>query len=768
MSLVIVGSLALPLGSQAFDSKSEMNISAAEAFKTPTTKEQQKKECHSCSPAGNQLIYIPLIELPESKKGELVFNSRSPNAMEVTPVFYKRNGETVIADPVQIQSGEIRYVNIRDLLPERYRQQHNWGGFALSYYGTNREMWAQFRFLAVNGGGNVDEFFTVKDESRSSIYEAAWWMPEKSEALVVLGNIGDTETTATVTFGDGRSRTVTIAPHATESVKVNHPRMGAESVKINVTGPVGSVIPTGIITARDGSFNSVIRFYDPTKAKQGSLFANGLRVRGMTPHMILKNTTSSGLAVAPKFIPLAGKEGLLSLSPVVLGPNETTEVDLTPLVQASGTRKDLGVVSVEVTNETQPGSVIGSLFATNEQTGVSYDVPLRDSGPVRSMTGAYPWKIAEGFSTIAYLTNITGQETEFIAEINYDGGKFTLAPRKLAAGATAVFDLRKIRDAQMKDYAGKAVPASASMGQFRWAVRGVTDGKIVLIGRAEMVNLAENISTSYSCPMDCGPYYDVTVNYPSEIPQGLFGMGSSTETASWNYGYTMGPYSVAADWSVDNTNIVSFGPSSGNDMTINGTQVGEANVLAFIGWQEVYDWDGLNCVDLGYYAEQGGGPVQTVCAVPNNFHQVGSGTNNNGTLHFVYAWDSSTGNLADLSQCTIGEIVAYPGTSNPYVWPNPPMNRSSTNPTVINVAATGGTFNDDHQPPNSFVMPFQAASFSAVQAYRYQCACASGGNFVNLITGLNIARSVTQNSGQSTFRYTVTKSGSSATINPIQ
>ena len=85
-----------------------MPVPIEKALKAVSTREQLKKECHSCSPAGNQLIYIPLIDLPESPKGELVFNSRSPNAMEVTPVFYKRNGETVIADPIQIQSGEIR------------------------------------------------------------------------------------------------------------------------------------------------------------------------------------------------------------------------------------------------------------------------------------------------------------------------------------------------------------------------------------------------------------------------------------------------------------------------------------------------------------------------------------------------------------------------------------------------------------------------------------------------------------------------------------
>jgi len=234
-------------------------------------------ECARCGPSGNQAIYIPLIDLPEVQGSEIVFNSRSPQAMDVTPVFYKRNGETVIGDPVRVGSAEIRYVNIMELLPERRRKESNWGGFALTYDGFNREMWSQFRFIGVNGGSNVDEFFTVKDEARSANYQATWWTPEKSEAIVALGNITDKATSASVTFASGRLRKINLPPHATELVRDEHSnRGGAESVIIEVTGAPGSVIPTGIITAKDGSFNSVIRFYDPTRAKQSNLICQRL------------------------------------------------------------------------------------------------------------------------------------------------------------------------------------------------------------------------------------------------------------------------------------------------------------------------------------------------------------------------------------------------------------------------------------------------------------------------------------------------------------
>lgn len=574
-----------------------------------TRKEQKKTNntCTRCSPPGDQMIYIPLIDLPEAEGGEIVFNSRSPEAMDVTPVFYKRNGETVIADPVKIQSAEIRYVDIQNLLPARYRHEKNWGGFALSYYGANRQMWSQFRFLKVNGGSNVDEFFTVKDESRSSVYEAAWWMPNKGDAIVALGNITDAPTTATISFGSGYTRTVNLRAHGTELVEKNYRNEGTESVKIEVSGPAGSIVPTGIITTKDGSFNSVIRFYDPTKAKQPNLYANGFRVKGATPHMVLKNTTQNSIAVLPKIIPLSGN-GTLTLSQVSLNPSETREVDLSGLMRAAKSRNDLDIVSAEITNWAAPGSIIGSLYATNNRTNVSYDVPLRDSGPYRSMTGAYPWRMDGDYKSIAYVTNVTDEATEFVAELAYDGGKFTLGTRKILPRETVAFDLEEIRNSHVGDTAGHVVPSNVNHGQFKWAQRGATNGKIMLVGRIEMVSRAQNISSSYSCPMDCGPSYEATVDFPTDLFTGESGAGTVRETASWNYGYTMGPYPASATWSLDNS-IAEFDPSQASDTTITGVDPGTSNLVAHVGVWERYDWDGLNCVDVGPQTEEGGGPI---------------------------------------------------------------------------------------------------------------------------------------------------------------
>jgi hypothetical protein len=590
-------------------------ITAPQSDNLETRKKSRRRKCDACSQPTTQEIYIPLIDLPEARGGgELVFNSRSPEAVDVTPVFYRRNGTMVRGNPVRIESTEIRYVNIRELMPAPYRHEGDWGGLSLTYNGFNREMWSQFRFLEVNGGGNVDEFFTVKEESRSDLLEAVWWMPRQSEAIIALGNITDTDTSATVYFNDGRTRTVKLKPHETEVIRQNDQgNDAAASVRIEVTGAAGSIVPTGIITARDGSFNSVIRFYNPKGARQPHLFANGLRIADVTAHMILRNTSAASVTVQPEFIPVSGRftGDTLVLPQTNLRPNEVIELDLSALRAMATNNRALETVSVEIRNSGPAGSVIGSIYGINNRTGTSYDVPLRDSGPARSMTGSYPWKISDDFSTVVYVTNISDQEAQFITQINYPGGNLVFEPRKVGPGETAVFDLKKIRDEGSKDLAGKQLPANATQGQFKWAVRGMTNGKLVLIGRAEMVSSSQHISTSYSCNDPCPPYYGGDIN-PFPPPVVINGQATTAiwETAYYDTGYVVGPYSTWATWTNLYDPVVTFEPSNGHSITITGVETGGTTLHGFIAMQQDYGWDGLNCYEYGYYEEYADAPVE--------------------------------------------------------------------------------------------------------------------------------------------------------------
>lgn len=138
----------------------------------------------------------------------------------------------------------------------------------------------------------------------------------------------------------------------------------------------------------------------------------------------------------------------------------------------------------------------------------------------------------------------------------------------------------------------------------------------------------------------------------------------------------------------------------------------------------------------------------------------------NGVLRFTYAWGSSTGELAHLVQCQIGEIVTYPG-GNPYYPPSPPFsNAGRSNPTIISFTAETGLFADSHSALGGFVTPYSAASYTATQNYRYSCPCENGGQWVNLAGPIQIVRTVESVRG-SQWKYTITKSGASAAIYPL-
>ena len=577
--------------------------------KSSVTTSSKPRICIGCAAQSERSIYIPLTDIPEAGGRQIVFNSRSPHPIEVTPVFYTLDGTSITGAPMTVNPSEIRYLNLKALIPSEHRRRRDWGGLSLNYFGANREIWAQFRFLGINGGNNVDEFFVVTEEQRSAAQAAAWWTPPGSTSVIALGNITDGETSAVVRFANGDGENITLAPHATQLIRrprSNQSGPNAESVLITTTGAAGSIVPTGLIEAANHNSNSVIRFYDPSLAKQPNLYANGLELKNATTHLILNNTSPTAVVAIPKFIPKAGlSANPVSLSPVSLEPFQTVEVDLDTLIAAVNNRKDLETVSVEVDNNGVAGSLIGALYTIEKGTNLSSEIPLRDSGPARTMTGAYPWRNDEDYSTIVYLTNISDKPAEFAGQVNFAGGKLVLKPRRIAAGETAEIDLRKLRDEQQTDDLGEKIPAGVKLGQFSWAVYGTTGGRVALIGRAVMKSRSNRVVTSYSCSQHCPPNYGFWLD-----PTGIsLLVGDSGTFSAWGMmyydnGYTQGPYGAGAQWSMAPNDYASL-----DDVTFTGIAPGTAYADAFFGTFDQWTWDGLDCYWDGQVDYSSGGTI---------------------------------------------------------------------------------------------------------------------------------------------------------------
>src|SRR5205085_11928689 len=137
--------------------------------------------------------------------------------------------------------------------------------------------------------------------------------------------------------------------------------------------------------------------------------------------------------------------------------------------------------------------------------------------------------------------------------------KYVLGVRKLAAGETAAFDMQQMIADQKPDDGNRQLPKSLQLGQFKWQVHGVTRGKIVLIGRAEMVSRSQRISTSYSCAENCIAAYWGGINPTSMIAAvGSTDTMSAWEEAQYSSGSTLGPYGANGTWSSNNTSVATI------------------------------------------------------------------------------------------------------------------------------------------------------------------------------------------------------------------
>lgn len=331
---------------------------------------------------------------------------------------------------------------------------------------------------------------------------------------------------------------------------------GVDSVRIISRGPVGAIRAGGFVDLHRQSVTA-IRFYDPSLATQSVLFATNLQLAGTLPRLVLKNTTGSPITTATTLLPLDEQYSALNVGTTTLGPRAAGVVDLQPLVRALRELPEWERVSVKVTSSGPVGSLIGALSVAAADGSVSADIPLRDPGHIRQATGSYPWRLDGDYDTIVSVTNVTESSATFHAWMNYAGGTYWFQSRDLAPGATALFDIRRIRDTAFPDKDGSVLPANVESGQFRWSIIRA-GGQTRLNGRAEIVSLKANRRTSYSCSVCCPDSYLSGYLLPGYLPIPVDYTGDTDvyENRKDYYGGFAGNYRVdASDWWVGNPSV---------------------------------------------------------------------------------------------------------------------------------------------------------------------------------------------------------------------
>jgi len=573
------------------------------------------QQCSSCTQEGEQRIYAPLISLPESSGTEINLNCRSPHEMTVTPAFYTKSGDVITGESFKMEAAQVKTVDLKTLIPLKSRNRQDWAGMALSYTGTPLEMWGQLRLLRLNRGGSVDVTFVNVPDRRSTVRNAVWLMPANGEALIALGNLDSTPAKATVTFSDGEIREVEIRGFGTEFIRRNTAGASGKSAgqpeAVQITADGGNVIPAGAVSSHDGSFTSSIRFYDTVNVVQPNLYSTRFRLKGVKPRILLRNTSLETITLTPRAVPVPGDPAnFIDLPSLTLAAGEIADVDLQPLKAVAEGKPEYDQVAIQIINSGKAGSLVGALNGSDEITGMTYDVPLRDFGAIRTSTGAYPWRLDHDVSTIVSITNVAPMPSEFIVQINFPGGPYLLDPRHLRAGETEVFDLRKIRDEQIPDRNGHTIPLSVEGGQFRWFIHGAGSGR--LIGRAEMISQSQKVSSSYSCNDPCPPQFgDAWLDVPVVIMNvNDTAYQNAMEMDYDSYGNHYGPFSAyTIGWWCSDENVVEMAW---------GEITGLANGISFTSatvQYERYGWDGLNCYDYGPNQSEADGQAQVGATV---------------------------------------------------------------------------------------------------------------------------------------------------------
>ncbi len=488
-------------------------------------------------------------------------------------------------------------------------------------------------------------------------------------------------------------------------------------------------------------------------------FPEGLR---FIPYAVMRNVSS-------KPIKVKGALNLMTGSTIDLGiwqfaPGEARQLDLQSALSGAGLGNFDGMLTLSFRHSGAAGELLVASGSVSQNGSYTFEVAASAVGPSGGRDVPF-WSVGDGYDTMLTLWNSGTVAEDLVVSLHYGNrnGSYKL-PVRLAPNASSTISLLEVMNLQQPDDDGRVLPLDVREGSATIASakgEGQTINATVSAGVFNAQNGTCAVITCYGC--------NGFVSWYSVVdPFSLAASGSqqSRDFVTWhdgtNYDRTSG-----SSWSSTDTTIATVQTAGqANPGMMYGVSPG-ASPLYVVDTNEPYYVSSI-CNASCPYANPGGNVHGSIVAVPTNFRQQGAAvSDSDGNLHFNYLWDSSTGKLSDLSSCIVGENVTYPGTGD-YYWSSPPYGPAfvhANNPTAISFNATDGAFGDVHSHPD-FLTPYRADGFTATQTYRWSCSNFLAGSWQSFQQN-TIDRAVTQHSFNSTWYYSITKSGSGAVVDPL-
>lgn len=558
--------------------------------------------CTSCQDAADadkpHLLAASYYSLVGNLTATLMLNNKGPEPLEVRPTLFSLAGERLEVPPVTVEGRSFREIDLREfgIAGTSFEQ----GSIQLFYRGKDLVLGAQVTLVDSSRSLIFDEkLVELATEFRSQRLEGVWWLPSpQADINLVVSNT--TETTLVVTASvEGiapRLRepvALSLSPHETRILNLHRDIASAPAgalstaggVSLEHSGSAGALLARMLIEESSTGYSSWVRFTDPQKGKSSRLHGAGLRLgrvagERLTPIIVARNVGQSATTVTGR-IPFTledGTSGSVSLPDTYLAAGEVKLINVTSAIRRSRIEQSLATAGLEFEHTGAPGSVLISARSVSESRNHAFVVPLWDIAAQRSSTGGYPWDLSGTSTTLVYIKNVTDRQQSYALELMSNGQQqqpYVLGVRRIEAGQTVALDIRRLRDEQVPDERGRTISLEATSGQIHWSVRSAD--RLPLIGRAEQVDVAQGLSSSYACQNCCPDSFDVGFISPTLVATlpGSINQFVTEEIYRTCYGAPTSPNIVygASWWSSDTAVMAVDGGGLGTAVSLGDSNV---------------------------------------------------------------------------------------------------------------------------------------------------------------------------------------------------
>lgn len=663
----------------------------------------------------------------------LTLNNNRSQPMTTTIIVYTVSGRATPLADVEMVAGESKLVELSPLLRAAGLGRQELGWIKLGYSGVIMEMGAQLTLYPTEGGTGIDSPRSLSADFKSTERDAAFWIPADGKVRLALTNQSAGSLFVRMHCGTENEEFV-VAGRTTEVRKIpardlnlgGHSLPGAMGCEIVSDGAIDALRPVGMVSGPN--YSAPIRFYDPKTATFKNLTAVGLETSAIS-HVVIHNVSDFPAEIVPVLSEATlSKPHKESLLPRMLGPHESAEINIAPLMNIFRTK---GIPRATFTIETaaSKGALIGSVTQISSVDRLVEDIPLKTSNPAAFARGSYPLRWDEDYTNLVMVTNTASETLRIGGEITAGGDTYVLTRTNIDPGSTIILDVDKWRREGTLDVNGHALPKDSNYGKIHW-IEMSNGKKAGLLGRTSLSSVKNRRKSSFSCGSTCEyNFYRTPIIDP--LPWGFFPMGYSQNSSISDYSSMVNGnnYTYPLSYSsgmiyVADTSVIGVGPNTDDihSATISALAAGSTD-MSYDEYGEDYNYvpDQEECVQSDHYVERSGtsGVANVVCTpATRGSTTVCTASGPAGTTYSDWQFNDGTNLVTASSGTTATTWVGTAVTSG-----------------AVTVKATKGSLGIITVPGALVVTPRAGWSFTAVSPSRVSsitlCAAPAGGPPVN-------------------------------------